>query len=456
VEERVPDAGRSVRVMCFEISQNPAEKTDYRHVIPVGGEGASNSPRQEVAAAVWQVHRALAEALPRREGLIGFPILESASGRSWLCLCRCTAVPNPEGRAFLHTRAIAAPAVDLRAEGMDPLALYFSNVWLQMDIEHSPDLIVSCAPVLWKEGTDVPLVGEATARLADEGGEPVVWRDLGYPRALRAVHLAIQCLEPEQQARASFAIGVPAAGALPTRPSLVALDPASERSRPTSESERSQLVPDRPGRSRPIAEESELTPAAGQYVRFLRRMAAWLADSDELTPLWRGRLWNQCQDLITLAEEWLTAHPRFQADARRHVQQKSALLVRELRRAEASRELLGELRTWMGNLRGTRRSRFVREWVALRQQPRRLAGYALAALLSVALAFFLRPFVVDWIATKILNKGHQASGSGSGNRTDGPRTPPRHSKAPPGEGRSGASGSHSSDAGKRSRPPKPN
>lgn len=283
-------------VTCFEITQNPAEKTDYFFSV----RGATAQPAQ-VETWLWQLHTALASpVLPDDEAIIGCPTPFGAKEESLLCLCRAKRiVPESGGRDFLHFQAVFASVGSLMQADVNQLSLYYSDVWRSMRGDGSGGVVRYSVPRAGKGRVDS---NDLTRRLmGDRQLSPNVVAP-SLETAVEQVHGALEQLGWKQLAETSFAIGIPDECQLPMQPTLTvrveAPKPQVALQQTTVEPEHGEFF----RRGQPCSLPEGVSRSLSAYKSYVEEIADDVCQPHGLSTLWATRLWNQCQDVLVLIE----------------------------------------------------------------------------------------------------------------------------------------------------------
>lgn len=310
---------RSLRVSCYEISQIPAEKTDYKFT-----RRAQVVNQEGIEDWLWSIHAALANPLPRSQALIWCPVPFCSDEEPEGCLCRCVRVTDEGDRPFLRTQAVIVAVRDVARAEADPMSLYDSDVWQQMSRKQAApvEAVLQNAPSTPTHAKPSPEMATAVARALVNLPTQLVTYDLTNEAALALMRAALLRLGPRQIARASFAVGVPDGVDLPTNPAvIIRAREAEKQSTDTREADtdRGRSRADQGGSYVDSPDVDALLVPLDQRAReFMDRMAEvaqWI-ESNRLPALWRERWWNHCQDMIT------------SADAARHAKHPARLLGR--------------------------------------------------------------------------------------------------------------------------------
>lgn len=297
---------RALRVRCYEISQIPAEKTDYKFTL-----NAQVVNQEGIEDWLWSIHTALANPLPRLETVIWCPVPSFSDETSEGCLCRCVRVIDEGDRPFLRTQAVIVALRDLIHVEANPMSLYDSDVWQQMRRKRSApvEAVLQSAPSLPAHERPSQELTTAVARALVDSPRQSAAYDLTNDGALALMRAALPKLGPRQLARASFAVGVPDGVDLPTNPAVVIHVRDAKRT-PAHDGYNADVPPGKGTAGQvhsyasPSASDVSVPPfdqRARDFINEMTRVAQWF-ESNNFPALWRERWWNQCQDMITCAD----------------------------------------------------------------------------------------------------------------------------------------------------------
>lgn len=322
---QAPVASGPVRLTCFEISQEPEKKTDYRQVIE--HDDLPQEHRLFLEGRLMDLLRAFAGTPPQGEAVVCFPVHHLGRSHPRFCLCRCRIISRAEMRPYLRLQAVVGSYSHLHAAGIDPLALCYSDVWRHIewdrcpvhtvnpDSYHVPDPYQAPHP-----GSSDPFVmaDRATEALVSGEGAPLWLAPMPHEQAISSLRQVLSGLEPADLERASFALGIPAGCVLPTDPAVIIAESAAALS---------------PSAIRTDGEMVESSNLEEKTDRFFQQLAGELATDPDVPAAWRHRLWNRCQDVITLIEESKQSVPGGAHGLAECFDRAAAALSLEIRRA---------------------------------------------------------------------------------------------------------------------------
>jgi len=286
-----------IPVVCFEISQNPAEKTDYYFTVK-----GSTSHLSQIETWLWQMHTALASpVLPDDEALVASSTMLGPNQDVHFCLCRAKrVVPQNGGRDFLHFVAIFASLDDLMESNINPLALYYSNVWGSIQRKREGNFNASCTVSSTVKEHIHP--DELTRRLAGDQQASAEYLAPTFENAIGRVQRSLDQLGWQQIAHVSFGVGTPIQCQLPISPTLVVRVAPAEKQLPSLPASENQRANGDQLNYQSRLHHKSVGEAVDAYKSYVIEVAQDLVGGSCAPPLWTARLWNHCQNSLAVVD----------------------------------------------------------------------------------------------------------------------------------------------------------
>ena len=335
-----------VPVTCFEITQNPEQKTDYFFSV----HNAMLQP-QEVDSWLWRLHASLASpVLPDEEVFICCPAQFSEKETGLYCVCRAKRiVPQNGGRDFLHFQVVFLELQGLMHTNVNPVALCHSDVWTSMG-QHTNSALCAASDFGRANAKTSELARMITAQRQDS---EITVQSLDV--AITQTGQVFDQIGWHSVARICVAIGIPVGCRLPIMPSLTIYVKKPIPQSAAWKGQQRQEAPSRNSGLRPLRSKSSALVEVTAYRDYVAEIAEDACQHTALSPQWITRIWNLCQDALMWVE--LTDSSGFLSPHHERLSSAHQSLATEIRRSgvDDGEQATNELQRLWGNLNRARR-----------------------------------------------------------------------------------------------------